>query len=71
VGSSLRVRLGLDPNGDELFPTEAEEERAAKEQERAAKEQERAAKEQERAGRLEAEAEVARLKELLAKAGRP
>jgi hypothetical protein len=50
VGSSLRVRLGVGPNGDQLFPTEAEEERA---------------------GRLEAEAEVARLKKLLSSARRP
>ncbi len=70
AGGSLRVRLGVGSTGDTLFPTEAEEERAAKEQERAAKEQERAAKEQERARRLEAEAEITRLKELLDNARR-
>lgn len=65
-GDAVRVRIALGNSGAELYPTEAEAERAAKEQERAAKEQERAAKEQERAARLSAEAEVARLRALLA-----
>jgi Putative restriction endonuclease len=38
-GDAARVRLGTGPAGDELVPTEAEAERAAKEAERAAKEQ--------------------------------
>lgn len=42
---SLRLRLGVGPRGEELFPTGEEAERAAKEVERAAKEAERAAKE--------------------------
>ena len=40
------LRLATDDEGETLFPTEAEEERAAKEAERAAKEAERAAKEE-------------------------
>jgi hypothetical protein len=48
-----RIRIGLDPDGEVLFPTEVEAERAAKEAERAAKE--------------ELEREVARLRELLGK----
>lgn len=51
-GEQQRLRLGIGDAGDQLFLTEAEQERAAKEQERRA--------------RLEAEAEVARLRELLA-----
>ena len=39
---SLRVRLALGVHGDELFPTEAEAERAEKERERAEKERDRA-----------------------------
>lgn len=38
-GDDARLRVGIGPAGDELFPTEAEAERAAKEAERAAKEQ--------------------------------
>jgi hypothetical protein len=49
----VRLRLGLGTEGEELYPTEAEAERAAKEAERA--------------GRLEAEQEVARLRLLLEK----
>ena len=59
TGTDIRVRLAVGPDGDELFPTEAEVERAAKEQERAAKEQERVR-------RVQAEVEVARLRALLA-----
>jgi len=66
--AALRVRLGRGETGDELFPTEAEAERAAKEQERAAKEQERVAKEQERAAkeqeRAAKEAALRRIAEL-------
>ena len=58
-GDAARVRLGTGPTGDDLVPTEAEAERAAKEEERAAKEEERAAKE-------EALRQVARLEALLA-----
>ena len=71
---AVRLRLGLGSEGEVLYPTEAEAERAAKESERAAKESERAAKEVERAakeserdGRLAAEAEITRLLALLAK----
>lgn len=49
---ALELRLGAGPSGDELVPTEAESERAEKERERTA--------------RLEAEAEVAKLRALLA-----
>jgi Putative restriction endonuclease len=77
---ALELRLGAGPSGDELVPTEAESERAEKERERAEKERERAEKERERAekeraqaekereraARLEAEAEVAKLRALLA-----
>jgi Uma2 family endonuclease len=59
TGDAIRIRIGLGPQGDELYLTESERERAAKEQERAAKEQEREA-------RLAAEAEVIRLRALLA-----
>ncbi len=54
-GRAVRLRLGTGVGGEEPFLTEAEEERAAKEQERAA--------------RLAAEAEVARLRALLASRG--
>jgi Uma2 family endonuclease len=53
-GDDARLRLATGAAGDDLVPTEAEQERAAKEQERAAKEQERAAKEQERAAKEQA-----------------
>ncbi|MBX3208295.1 MAG: Uma2 family endonuclease [Labilithrix sp.] len=88
-GDAMRVRLGIGPDGDELYPTEAEAERAAREreraeeraaaeqeraaadrmraEERAAAQRERAATEQERARRVAAEAEVERLRALLAK----
>jgi Putative restriction endonuclease len=59
-GDEIRLRLALGTGGDELYPTEAEAERAAKEQERSAKEHERAR-------RVAAEAEVERLRGLLAK----
>ena len=62
-GDALRVRLALGSHGDELFPTEAEAERAEKERERAEKERERS-------GRLRAEAEVERLRVQLAKHAR-
>jgi Uma2 family endonuclease len=60
---ALELRLGVGPAGDEFVPTEAEEARAATERERAEKDRERAA-------RLEAEAEVARLKALLGQGAR-
>ena len=58
-GRAVRLRVGMGVGGEDLFRTEAVEERAAREEERAAKEQERAA-------RVVAEAEVARLRALLA-----
>ncbi len=61
-GEDQRLRLGLRPHGDELFPTEAEHERAEKERERADKERERAEKERERAARMTAEEELKRLR---------
>ncbi len=71
--AGARLRLAEDAAGKRLWPTVEEEERAAKERERAAKERERAAKERERAEkeaersrREAAEAEVARLRALLA-----
>lgn len=81
VDGSVRIRLAEGPEGDTLFPTEAEAERAEKEAERAEKEAERAEKEAQRAEKeaalaqvdIEREqreaalAEVARLRELLAK----
>lgn len=54
AGEDMRLRLATGSSGDELFPTEAERERAEKERERAA--------------RIAAEAEVARLRQELAKA---
>jgi hypothetical protein len=67
-GLATRVRLSTGPEGEELFPTAVEAERAAKEAERAAKEGERAAKEEalRRVAMLEeqvAELEAARRKE--------
>lgn len=65
-GGDLRVRVALDAQGDELFPTEAE---AALEAERAARQAEHAAKQAERAARESAaalEREVAALKRRLA-----
>jgi len=47
----MLLRIADDPEGTQLWPTEAEAERAAKEAERAAKEAERAAKEAERAAK--------------------
>jgi Uma2 family endonuclease len=80
-GEGIFVRLGMGPEGDELFPTEgeaaAERARAATEQARAATEQARAATEQARAATEQARtaterersaaAEVERLRALLAK----
>ncbi|MBX3233499.1 MAG: Uma2 family endonuclease [Labilithrix sp.] len=66
-GDNVRLRLGLGPAGDELFPTEAEAERAAKELALADNEQLRAEREQERAARLAAEEENLRLRALLDK----
>lgn len=50
-GDAVRIRIAEGERGDQLFPTEAEAERAAKDAERAAKEAERAAKEVERAAK--------------------
>src|SRR5262245_56379070 len=47
-GAEARVRLGTGPTGDNLVPTEAEAERAAKEEALAAKEEALAAEEAER-----------------------
>jgi hypothetical protein len=51
AGSALRLRLGTGVNGEALFPTAEEAERAAKEVKRAAKEVKRAAKEVKRAAK--------------------
>ena len=59
-GESLRLRLGVGKDGDELFPTEAEAQRAEKECALAEKERERAEKERERAEKERALAEVER-----------
>jgi hypothetical protein len=83
-GETTRLRLGIGPEGEQLFPTEAEHERAEKERERAEKERERAEKERERAekereraekereraGRLAAEQALKRLQESLGRAPR-
>ncbi|WP_438015359.1 Uma2 family endonuclease [Sorangium sp. So ce315] len=61
AGEQARLRLATGPEGEALFPTAAEAERAAKEAERAAKEAERAAKEAERAAK---EAALSRIAEL-------
>ena len=57
TGDERRLRVGLAPHGEELFPTAEEAERLAKEAERLAKEAERLAKEAalERIRELEAE----------------
>jgi hypothetical protein len=52
-GAGVRVRLGLGPDGEDLYPTEAEAESVAKDAERA--------------HRIRAEAEVERLRALLTK----
>jgi Uma2 family endonuclease len=70
-GPSTRLRIGLGPKGDELFPTEAEAARAAAETARAAAETARAAAAVERAARLRAEAELARLRARLEPLRRP
>ena len=67
VEDGLRLRIAEDENGERLWPTEAEAERAGREAERAAKETERAAKEAERAGRETALARVAELEAELAR----
>jgi Uma2 family endonuclease len=63
TGDAVRLRVGLGENGDELFPTEAEAERAEKEAERVARLSADAA-------RLSAEREVERLRALLEAAKR-
>ena len=63
----IALRLAKDPEGREILPTAHEVDRAGREVERKAKELERAAKDTEHAARLKAEAEVARLRKLLAK----
>ena len=76
VEGGTRLRVAEDENGERLWPTEAEAERAARQAERAAKEAERAAKEAERAAKEAAlaakDAALARVAELeaqLAKRG--
>ncbi|MBI2893620.1 MAG: Uma2 family endonuclease [Deltaproteobacteria bacterium] len=85
VGSSetIRLRLGLGPEGEMLVPTEAERERAEREREAADKERDRASWERERAdreaargdeehaARLAAEEELARLRAQLEARRRP
>jgi Uma2 family endonuclease len=60
----VRLRLATGPEGDQIFPTEAEAERAAFEAERAAFEAERAA-------RVEAEVEITRLRAELTRLRKP
>ena len=64
IGKHLRVRLALDPRGEELLPTAEEAERANAEAERARADAERGARER-------AEAEIARLRAELAQRGPP
>ncbi|MFO0759843.1 MAG: Uma2 family endonuclease [Byssovorax sp.] len=66
-GDDARLRIGTGSEGEVLFPTEAEAERAAKEVERAAKEAALAARETERTAKEAALREVAELRALLAK----
>jgi hypothetical protein len=58
-GDAARLRLGTGPNGDDLFPTAEEAERAAKDAERAAREAEHAEKEAALARIAELEAQLA------------
>jgi hypothetical protein len=58
--AALRLRLGLGPKGDELFPTAEEAALAAAEAERTAKEAERTAKEAALRRIAELEADLAR-----------
>ena len=67
----VRLRLATGPEGKQIFPTEAEAERAAHEAERAAHEAARAAHEVEHAARLEAEAEISRLRAELKRLRKP
>ncbi|UQA59636.1 Uma2 family endonuclease [Polyangium aurulentum] len=67
--ATLRLRIAVGPAGDELFPTEAEEERAKAREERKAfkaeqeaREAERKARQAERKAREAAEAEIAKLR---------
>jgi len=70
-GNATRVRIATGARGQEMVPTEAEVERAAKEAERAAKEAERAAKEEALAAREAALARVRELEDALRKRERP
>jgi hypothetical protein len=63
-GGAARLRLGTGPTGDDLFPTEAEVERAAKEEALRREQAERAAKE-------EALQKIAELEARLAGKGEP
>ncbi len=65
----MRLRVADDEDGERLWPTAAERERAEKERERAEKERERAEKERERAEKERALEEIARLQALLASKG--
>jgi len=56
TGDAVRIRIAEGEQGETLFPTEAEAERAAREAAEAAREAERAAKEAERAAKEAAEA---------------
>jgi Uma2 family endonuclease len=65
-GSMTRVRIGLDPGGDALLPTDGE----AADAEQAARAQAEALCEAERAARLRLEAELSALRTQLTKPGR-
>jgi Uma2 family endonuclease len=60
--ATLRLRIGLGPEGDELFPTEAEAQRARAREERKARLAERKTLEAERKAREAVEAENAKLR---------
>jgi hypothetical protein len=66
-GDDARVRLATGPEGDDLVPTEAEAERAAKEEALAAREAEREAREAEREAKERALGRIAELEALVAK----
>jgi Uma2 family endonuclease len=69
-GDDARLRLATGPAGDDLVPTEAEAERAAKEQALAAKEQALAARDAERAAKEQALLRVAELEATVARLSR-
>ncbi|MGK4000389.1 Uma2 family endonuclease [Sorangium sp. So ce1024] len=68
AGEETRLRLATGPEGEALFPTAAEAERAASEMERAASEMERAASEMERVAKQAALSRIAELEAQIASA---